>query len=174
MCASKRIVLAIYGLSCTGKSTIAAKLAALLRVPLRSASVEIRRRASELGVTPNALPMREHKAIDEATRSLATEAIPGMVIEGTFLDALLSDISGIVRIELKCADEERLRRLLGREGSRDLDSRDNDTQNLRSILHGKKTSLPDFSIDTTGKTADTATEEITTWLRMTNSDGKRD
>jgi cytidylate kinase len=167
-------VLALYGLSCTGKSTIAAKLAALFGLPLRSASIEIRRRSSELGITPNALPVSEHMAIDEATRSLAMEAVPGMVIEGTFLDALLSDISGVVRIELKCADAERLRRLLDREKSRDLDSRDNDTRNLRSILHGKKTSLPDFSIDTTGKTADTVTEEITTWLRMTSSDGKRD
>jgi cytidylate kinase len=174
MCPQKRVVLALYGLSCTGKTTVAEKIAELTGWSLRSAAKAVHERAAELGISPDALSLSEHRAIDETTRNLAASACETLVIEGTFLDALLSEVPRISRIELNCGGQERLRRFQCRENNRDLVSRDNADRQLRRSLHGTRRGVPDLSIDTTTKSPDDVAKEIIAWLGTNEANPKLD
>src|SRR5882762_1539844 len=120
MCAQKRIVIALYGKTCSGKSTTAKKLAELFGCPSRSASDAVRLRSRELGISACELPTAEHRKIDEGTRSLVQSSRGTLVVEGSFLDALLSDVGNIYRIELTCIDDERQKRFVRRSGQNGL------------------------------------------------------
>src|SRR5205809_415197 len=134
MCAQKRIVIALYGRSCSGKSTTAQKLGELLNCAVHSASASVRQRSRELGILPNELSLADHQKIDEYTRHLV-ESSPGpLVVEGSFLDALLGDLLRIYRVELICENEERRRRYVQGIGQDELGQRDKDDDDLRDIL----------------------------------------
>src|SRR5947207_11960028 len=109
MCAQKRVIVALYGRSCSGKSTAAKRLAELLNCDLYSAGDSVRKRCKELGESPADLSLPEHRAIDDVTRSIVKSARTSLVVEGSFLDALLDDLGGIYRVELTCDAEERRR-----------------------------------------------------------------
>jgi cytidylate kinase len=164
MCAQKRIVIALCGKTCSGKSTTAKKLAELLSCPIYSASDSVRMRSRELGISPNYLSLTEHRKIDEATRS-AVQSTPGsLVVEGSFVDALLGDVGNVYRVELICGEEERRRRFVDRNGRDGLDQRDKDDSELRHALHGDNVGALDLTFDTTSKTTDQVAEGIVVWL----------
>src|SRR5215470_5354548 len=106
MCAQKRIAVALYGKSCSGKSATAKKLAALLNCAAHSASEPVRRRSRELGISPSGLSIAEHRKIDECTRHLVQSTLSRLVVEGSFLDALLRDLTGVYRVEMICKEDE--------------------------------------------------------------------
>jgi cytidylate kinase len=164
MCAQKRIVIALFGKTCSGKSTTAKKLAELLSFPIHSASNSVRMRSRELGMSPNDLSLAEHRNIDKATLSVVQSTRGSLVVEGSFLDALLEDI-GIYRVELTCDEEERRRRFMQRSGENGLDRRDQEDSGLRHALHGDNVGAADLTLDTTSKTPDQVAEEIIVWLR---------
>src|SRR5260370_16755393 len=102
MRAQKRLVVAVYGASCTGKSTSARTLARLLGCALRSAGEAIRARSIELKTKPSALTLDEHRKIDETTRYFAASEPEPLLIKGPFLHPLLSHISNIRLWDLIC------------------------------------------------------------------------
>src|SRR5260370_41096938 len=173
MRAQKRLVVAVYGASCTGKSTSARILVRLRGCALRSDGEGIRARSIELKTKPSALTLDEHRKIDETTRYFAASGPEPLVIEGTFLDALLSDIENIRLGELVCADHERQRRYGDREGSHGLLSRDNADQKLRYSLHVNHKGTPDITIDTTSKTPEEVAGEIVTWIQSKDATEER-
>jgi|SRR5579864_423435 len=164
MCAQKRIVIALYGKSCSGKSTTAQKLCELLNCAVHSASGSVRGRSRELGISPNELSLAEHQKIDKDTRHLVQSSLGPLVVEGSFLDALLGDLPRIYRVELTCKNEERRRRYAQRIGQDELGRRDKEDDNLRDSLHGNYTAKADFVVDTTCKTPVQVAEEIVAWL----------
>ena len=164
MCAQKRIVIALYGRSCTGKSTTAQKLGELLNCTVHSASASVRGRSRELGILPNELSLAEHQRIDQDTRNVVQSTQGPLVVEGSFLDALLGDLPHIYRVQLTCENEERRRRYAQRVGQDELRRRDKDDDNLRGNLHGNYTTKADFAGDTTCKTPVQVAEEIVAWL----------
>jgi cytidylate kinase len=171
MCAEKRIILVLYGKSCSGKSTVAKKLAESFSCPIRSASDAVRARSKELGVSASDLPMGEHRKIDEDTRSVVQSSGGSLVVEGSFLDVLLSDVGNVCRIELTCGDDERQRRFVRRSGQNGLVERDKDDDKLRLALHGDRVAVPaELTVDTTSKAPDQIVKEIIVWLRTNGAE----
>lgn len=171
MCAQKRIILVLYGKCCSGKSTMAKKLAESFSCPIRSASDAVRARSRDLGVSASDLPMGEHRKIDEDTRSVVQSSGGSLVVEGSFLDALLSDVGNVCRIELTCGDDERRRRFVRRTGQNGLVQRDEDDDKLRLALHGDHVgAAADLTVDTTSKEPDQIAEEIIVWLRTNGAE----
>jgi len=103
--------IAIYGLSCTGKTTIAAPLAKELGFDLRSCGEEIKKRAKELDVKFDDLTDEIHHTIDNETVKWFLSNV-NCVVEGRFLDAVLSMSSdNIVLIKLTATVAERCNRM---------------------------------------------------------------
>ncbi|SRR6266852_9292181 len=164
MRSQKRIVVALYGRSCSGKSTTAHELSQLLNCPIHSAGERVRSRSKELGVTPTNLPLVEHRLIDDHTRAAAKTAVAPLIVDGSFLDALFCDLKDVYRIELICSAEERRRRFIQRSGHRGLDQRDKEDDNLRRALHVDCSRSPEATFDTTSKTPGEVAQEIFRWL----------
>lgn len=144
-------------------------LARRLGCGLRSAGEAIRARSLELNVDPVALPLVEHRSIDEGTLELARSSKDCLVIEGTFLDVLLSDLENVLKIELICEEAERRQRFKTRSGKDSLKQRDHADRHLRELLHGCREGTRDITIDTTSKTPEEITEEIIEWAQGTSS-----
>jgi cytidylate kinase len=164
MCPQKRIVVALYGRSCSGKSTIARELSQLLNCPIHSAGELVRKRSKELGIPSTKLPLVEHRLIDNGTRTKAKSADASSIVDGSFLDALFYDMEGVYRIELICSDEERRRRFNQKSGCDGLAQRDKDDDELRLALHGARSSSAEATFNTTSKTPGEVAQEITRWL----------
>jgi cytidylate kinase len=158
------MTLALYGRTCTGKSTIAKLLGNRLDCPVHGVGEIVRARSAELGTAPRGLSLEEHHTIDKVIGSIVKLAGESVVVEGAFLDALLGDLDGVYRVKLTCGDEERRSRFDRRVGASRLEQRDEDDDNLRHALHGGKLGCADVTFDTTSKTADQVAEEIIQWL----------
>lgn len=165
MRAQKRLVIGLCGISCTGKSAIAKALATLLDCNLRSVGDAIRARSKEKGISHDALTLSDHQTIDDTTRHFAQSGQSCLIIDGTFLDALLSDMRNVIKIELTCEDAERRRRFASREGNDGIQIRDDCDRQLRYSLHGSLRGETDLKIDTTSKTPNEVAREIILWLQ---------
>jgi broad-specificity NMP kinase len=143
-------------------------LGKLLDCPFRSVGDAVRTRSRELGISPDSFHIDEHRRIDEVTRSFARSAQSRVVIEGTFLDALLSDLDNVCIVELTCSEEERKRRFVSREAQCELGVRDNADEKLRIALHGDHRGKPQVTIDTTSKAPDEVAKEISAWIQTRN------
>jgi cytidylate kinase len=156
MCLSKGpIVLAIYGPSCVGKSTLARELGRQLGIEVRHCGEALKEHATELGVALDAIPITIHQSVDEETRRLARQASGTVVIEGRYLDLVLSDIPSVRFIRLTCDEATRNFRYSIRESKsippRTLQEEDEDDAQARALLYsGVTRSLGDWmSLNTT-------------------------
>jgi cytidylate kinase len=165
MRAKKKVVVALFGRCCSGKSSIAKELAQLLNCAIHSASEAVRSKCRELGISTGELQLTEHKDIDATTYSIVALASSLLVVEGSFLDALLKDAADTYRIELVCEDWERRRRFTERHMTDGLDQRDNDDDKLRWALHGNRYGRPDVTFNTTGEKPREIAERIFEWLK---------
>jgi cytidylate kinase len=100
-------VIALFGPSCVGKTTIAKELANLLSVPVRHCGEIVKRRAHEIGCDPSDLPDSIHREIDEQTRTEIISHSGTIIVEGRFLDCVLADVENANLVELTCSAEER-------------------------------------------------------------------
>jgi cytidylate kinase len=169
MCTQKRIVVALYGRSCSGKSTTARELSQLLDCPTYSAGERVKGRSKELGVSPADLSLVEHRLIDESLRTMVQSAVKCLIVEGSFLDVLFYDLRDVYRIELVCSAEERRRRFNQRSGFDNLGERDKNDDDLRRELHGERTCSAEATFDTTSKTPEEVAREIFRWLEAKTS-----
>ncbi len=110
-------VIAIFGPSAVGKSTVARELAELIHADVRHCGDMIRARASSLGVSPDMLSKEDHHVIDEETRRIARSSQGPLIAEGRFLRYVLTGVPKVVFVELTCAEEERRRRHSFRESA---------------------------------------------------------
>ena len=169
MCSEKRIVVALYGRSCSGKSTTARELSQLLDCPTYSAGERVKGRSKELGVPPADLSVLEHRLIDESLRTMVQSAAKSLIVEGSFLDVLFYDLGNVYRIELVCSAQERRRRFSQRSGFDNLSGRDKNDDDLRRALHGERNCSAEATFDTTSKTPAEVAREIFRWLEARTS-----
>lgn len=135
MCVQKINVIAIYGASCTGKSTIANIVATKLGWPLRQCGEVVSRKQEYLG---RRLSREEHNKIDAETKSLVEETKGGFIVEGAFLKNVIKDNENVLFIELTSPIELRRQRMIIRDGSCLIEERDLDDCELNYNLFEKQ------------------------------------
>lgn len=109
-------VIALYGNTCVGKTTIASALARLLGAPVRFCGEELKRKAASFGTVPEKSPDSLYHHVDLETISWVGAGSHPKVVEGRFLDVVLEGIPGIEFFELTCSPAIRTSRFasLGR------------------------------------------------------------
>lgn len=162
-------VIAIFGKSCVGKSVVAEELAITLKLPVRHCGDAVKSRALELGVDVAALPLTEHQAIDQETRTLAEASAEGLIIEGNFLDAVLEGIPSVLFVHLTCEDSTRTQRYIRRSNyqasEQDLNLRDaSDAANWKRLYKPPTEIIHELTIDTTNTTVDEVVIKVAEWI----------
>lgn len=112
-------IIALFGASGTGKSAIAKELAEKLGVPLRMCGEEVKSAAKSRGISLAGLCDDDHLAIDTETRHWISTSNEGCVVEGRFLDMVLSlypQPECITLIQLNSDVEVRAARISARSG----------------------------------------------------------
>lgn len=154
--------IAIFGPSCSGKTTVAKALGERIGLAVRNCGELVRQRAAATGVTPDALTDNEHRKIDAATRNIAKEDDGGIIIEGSFLDHVLAGLDDVWFVKLEASDEERERRHDGRGSGGLLSDRDAADERTRERLY--QDDVRDRAmcvVDTTGRSVSDVVDELT-------------
>ena len=162
------MVVAIFGRCCVGKSSVANTLGHKLHCTVRHCGELVKTRASSCGKKPDELDAHDHEMIDRETRAVVESANSPLIIEGSFLDAVIGKRSGVYLVHLVCSDSTRADRYATRcDGvAADIVARDRRDSRLRQALYGT-TCWPleaDVTIDTTVLSADETAERILRWL----------
>lgn len=164
-------IIAIYGKTCCLKTEVAREISRFTGFKLTNRGELATTKAKVAKVpTTAALPEGVHRAIDAETLEMAKRDEPLMILESTFMDAVLADVKNVFFVRLKASDEVRSKRWAQRkeEGggrSRQLgesvEQRDREDTALRRKLYGSEISgvAPAQDIDTSNrKAADVALE----------------
>ncbi len=153
------MIVALYGASCTGKSTLARLLIDKWKCPYRSCGDLVRESAEKLNLMPHQLPEEVHRLIDTQTIEWVRQVSnSGGVLDGRFLNYVLYPVRDLVEIvELVTAPTKRMERLVIRKGKlaneNDLKNEDLADNLLSNQLYADMNKLvPGLSIDTTGGT----------------------
>jgi broad-specificity NMP kinase len=159
--------LAIYGKSCTGKTTVSNQLGGELGFGARHCGELIKDASINAGCSPGALPVAHHRRIDSATRDVILNAASDLVVEGAFLDRVLADVPGCTLIKLTCSIPERAKRLASRGAAMSVEERDNSDQQLCNELFADAVvAPPTLEVDTTNYTALETARCIMEWLHQ--------
>jgi len=138
-----RVVLAIYGQSCVGKSTLAEELGKRWASPVRHCGNLVKTYARAAGIQAELLPLGSHRKIDTETRRIAQQSKGLLIIEGIYLDIVLRDMPHVRLLQLICADRTRELRFHERSAAASslistLRQRDAETAGLRRNLYGSE------------------------------------
>jgi cytidylate kinase len=166
-------ILAIYGQSCVGKTSVTNELGRILDLPVRHCGEIIKRRAQELGINPSELSPLDHQAIDKETRAMAIIAQTTTIIEGGFLDIVLAGLDNVHFIHLICDQRVRESRYLRRDGDADisgLEIRDAADAAHRAFLSEPSVEAKERIIDTSTITVDQVVTRILDWFSEADSD----
>lgn len=149
---SKTIV-ALYGPTCVGKSSLATDLGARLDLPVRHCSELLKLRAAHRQIALSKLDPGLFAEVDEETRKAVEDARNGLVVEGRFLDAVLAAFPDVILIKLICGDAVRRSRLRARVSSAlSIEASDGEDARARRVLYATNVALkPRFQIDTTDR-----------------------
>lgn len=144
--------LAIFGASCTGKTSVAKELLTQLNYAGRHCGDEVRALAKQRGLSIPELTLDDHRKLDLETALWVTSTTNG-ITDGCYLDYVLADLSDVVFVRLDCEASERERRLSNRSGKLMLIvERDRDDAALIRDLYPHPAHPPDYVIDTTSLT----------------------
>lgn len=133
------MIVAFFGSSRVGKTTIARALQYQLALPLRSCGAAVVERAVQLGVPFTDLPDDEHRAVDHETLSwVAGHEL--CLVEGRFLDSVLAAIAErTILVRLDATGEDRRQRWAARNmplTSIELEELDKVDVTFRARLYG--------------------------------------
>ena len=156
------MVIAIFGRTSVGKSSVATILGEHLGVPVRHCGESVKEYARQFNRSVSELTSADHQTIDDASRRIAATT-DRLIIEGEFLDSVLTEVPGVILVRLSCSETERQQRFAGRGSGGDcaFRARDADDDMLRSRLYGEAGNSPTpVDIDTSGLTADEVAHRI--------------
>lgn len=100
------MIIALYGASCVGKSTIAMQLSSEADVPIRKCGDVVRAFAAEKGIAPEELSLEDHRKIDAESVEWVLHNSSSGIIEGRFLDCVLAGVSSDVHLVLVTAEPQ--------------------------------------------------------------------
>ena len=173
MCFPQNVILAIYGGSCTGKTTVAKVLAKRLACPLRCCGELVREAAQTMGVEIDKLPDKTHRRIDGQTVTWAYTVARPSILEGRHLHYVLAPGAAflfLVRLEASLTSRVlRLQRKSGGESTRGevtmLDTSD-DALRLR-VYPNCRPVTPSITIDTTSLTPEETAQCVVLQVQAT-------
>jgi cytidylate kinase len=162
------MIVAIFGPSATGKTTLAELLSGRLGIPVRHCGVSLRAALGEDG--PNAGDATHLRVDAETVEWCEQQAATDGIVEGRFLDSVLRASRGIVFVSVVATGDERAVRLGRRFGRQmscaDIAEIDKDDDLFRDRMYGPASAaLAEFTIDTTGSVADKWVEKLEQYVR---------
>ena len=166
------MIVALFGASCTGKTSIARALSAELTVPLRSCGDAVKGRASELSVAWSKLPDEQHRTVDKETREWCAAMKP-CIVEGRFLDHVLAPLQGdTMLIRLAASKEARCARWTSRTGLHaalaEIEEHDEVDRTFRTRLYGESEVLaPLLVMDTSDQSVKACVRRVKSLLEAT-------
>lgn len=160
------MVFALFGSTCSGKTSVARELHRRHTIPVRHCGEVVKAIAAAQGIKVSGINYEHHAKIDSETRRMAETAEGELLIEGTFLDVVLHGVSEVRMIKLTCSDLERMSRYLRRGGTEDeFMRRDALDNNLRLELYSGRSARADFmEVDTKELSLDQVSDA--TWRRF--------
>lgn len=164
--ATKLPKLAIIGRSCTGKTSVATQLHRELGGQLRLCGELISSTAGLLGVAVAELSLEQHRSFDLETRRWLMEADAISIVEGNFLDRVVTGLTGVSFIRLTCEMPTRAARFGERRNAsgtiEEMVARDRSEDGLRMRLYGDDTegAIDVLEIDTTTQTVEALASDI--------------
>lgn len=171
MCLSKEITIAIFGDSCTGKTTFVRYLANKYSYPTRHCGDLVRVAARSAGVDVSMLSTESHLRIDsETVQWVKTEEGPRLV-EGRFLDYVLAEsTSAVVLVQFLSDIDTRVQRMSVHnsraEARRALLSADASDHEFRDRFYlGVEPLQASHSINTSGLSMDDIEAHLRRFLR---------
>jgi len=158
MCFPQNVILAIYGGSCTGKTTVAKVLAERLACPVRCCGELVREAAKTADVGIDKLPYKAHKRIDEQTVAWLETTTRPSILEGRHLHYVLAPGTAFIFfVRLEASVPSRSLRWQVKSGGASptskvtmLDTED-DVFRLR-LYPNRRPVTPSFTVDTTSLT----------------------
>lgn len=167
------MIIALYGQSSSGKSTLAEALRQRIgNSQVRHCGELVKARAMCLAVSINDLSEEYHRAIDSETR-LWSETQPVLaIVEGRYLQYVLARTNADVRvIEVLCSQAERVQRWASRTGLPfgldDLSDIDAACRNFTTTMYDSVAPLvPALRMDTTSAAVDECVTEILSRLEI--------
>ncbi len=167
------MIIALYGQSSSGKTTIAKALSNRLgNCLVRHCGELVRARANGLSVSLNDLSDEEHRSIDADTRAWSEVQTVIAIAEGRYLDHVLTGTCADVQIiEVVCSEAVRMQRWAGRMGrqlgSDELSDMDVADHNFTATMYkGFAPLVPRLTINTTSDTVDECVTRILNLLPL--------
>lgn len=169
------MIIALYGQSLSGKTTIGNALRARLGCsPIRNCGEIVKIRSRELQLSRQGLPVEEHLEIDAETIRWSETQSGLAIVEGRYLDYVLSRARADIQlIELVCDSTTRERRWAKRitrtvslEALKAKDAADRD---FVAMMYGESSPLvPRLQVNTTLADIGKCINEILDWLNRPN------
>lgn len=165
------MIIALFGKSSTGKTTIADVLRQRLGdCPVRHCGEVVKARAHDLHLSPGTLPNEDHREIDGETRRWSETQLGWAIVEGRYLQYVLSRARAELRlIEIVCenaAREHRWANRMGRSlGPEELALIDATDRDFVTKMHNVSPPLmPGLRVDTTSRDVKVCVQQILEWL----------
>lgn len=170
------MIIALFGRSSSGKTTIAKALAPHLgNCPIRHCGELVKERARHLSISLGDLPYDEHLKIDAETVESANTHSDKLIVEGRYLHWVLSRVQGnVCLIELDCSDTMRVERWAKRSsgsiGQSELAHIDAEEHDFALKMYGDVAPLQSkLKIDTTSRGSVECVQQILDWLEISSN-----
>lgn len=164
------MILAIYGHSGSGKTTVAEIMARRLQLPVRHCGIAVRAAAVEAGASMQSMSFELHRRVDQETVEWCDQHSPnGGIVEGRFLDSVMQAREDIIFIHLFAQQAERARRMAERSGhaltQEEIIAIDAADDEFRLPMYGEARSEASLLLDTTGGQASQWAEKLEEFAR---------